>query len=148
MAKRSQVALLALTAGLFLAWMGCLVFLVVTKRVPVILSRPQVFVAELEVSAQVERLGGPITISEVLGGLPMNGVREGASLKVANLDECLGWIGPGRYLVPLTREDSRSFQVTAIPPSLGYTGGRPQIYPDTPKTRAQLQHLLQEFHKQ
>ena len=145
--KRPSLVLLVLSAGLYLAWIGWLAFLALTTRHPVVLSRPQLLVSNLDVSAKVDSLDGPVTICTVFS-TPQTGdaAREGAQIEVQNLTSCdKDWHGPGRYLLPLNHAPgSGNFRVVAIPRSPGFPGDLPRIYPDTPQTRAHLEQILRE----
>ena len=125
----SPKARLAVSAGLFLAWIGFLVYLVAQTRAPVILSRPQLLVSSLTVLAEVrEKDGRPaptIQVKKVHRALDAEDAKlDGTQITVEDLVDCgakQGWAGPGEYIVPLTRlGSSGSFQVTQIPPSPGY----------------------------
>ncbi|HEX5273325.1 MAG TPA: hypothetical protein VFW33_22670 [Gemmataceae bacterium] len=134
--------LLYLAAGLFAAWIAYLAFLALTTGHPTVLSRPQFLVADVWAVAEVEDLGKPIKVVEVAyakGEAP----EKGSTIEVGNLSACKeDWKGPGRYIVPLTR-DGTAYRVPAVPRSPGYGPPVPQfhIYPDTGETRAQLDHL-------
>jgi hypothetical protein len=143
--NRPSVALLAVAAGLFAAWIGYLAFLALTTRhPPIVLSRPQFLVADLWVIAEVDDLNGPVKVvevayarREVLAKAP----KPGAVIEVKNLAECKkDWTQPGAYILPLVAAD-KLYQVPPIPRSPGYNSGPPRIYPDTPETREQLDSL-------
>ena len=133
-------ALLAVSALLFLGWVAYLAVLALTAREPVVLSRPQLLAADLIVTAEVEALDRPVTVVEVhhaQGAAP----EKGGKVEVANLpDSKAGWVGPGRYLLPLTAKEGH--RLTAVPRSPGYGGGPPRIYPVTASTETQLRQVL------
>ena len=144
---------------LFAGWIGWLIFLAVTSRKPVVLSRPQLLVSEIDVLAEVDALDKPVNIKEVLfARIKDEDVKPGATLTIANLRDCkrlprgqerwdavpLDWTGPGVYLLPLQTTDGHTYGVTTTPSSPGYpprdldeTGrpdadrgkGTPRIYP-------------------
>jgi hypothetical protein len=152
---------------LFVGWLGYLGWLAATrpwtsKDQPLVVSVPQVQASRLDVIAGLpappERGSPPgsegveVTIEEVLFG---EGVSEGQKIRVVNLHDCRpvarsvdkappppDWSGPGSWLLVL-REPKHShgkqveYEVVPIPPSPGYGGGPPRIYPATAETRAQ-----------
>ena len=101
---RAQVARLALTATLFLGWLGYLSYQVATRPViattgqPLVLSRPQLLASELDVIAEVEDTrSGPdtkekyeATVVEVL--YPPEGapVKKGDRIQVTNIADVRG----------------------------------------------------------
>lgn len=141
--KRPSVALLAVAAGLFFAWIGYLAYLALTASHPVVLSRPQFFAADLWVIADVDGPDGPVTVREVAYAAPpvrATAPKEGAQIDVKNLADCKGWAGKGRYILPLA-VDGSNYHVPAIPRSPGYGYDEKRIYPDTPETRGQLREM-------
>src|SRR5947209_8212401 len=123
-------ARLVVSGGLFLAWIGFLVYLVARTRDPVILSRPQLAVASIVVVANVEEKDGhatpTVTIKSVAWALSKEDpISVGSALTVEGLADCgprQGWRGPGEYIVPLTRktDGGRAYEVTPLPLSPGY----------------------------
>ncbi len=97
----------AVVSGLlFFGWLGYLIFLVVTLPQapgggPVVLSRPQFLVSDLDVSANITDLRGPVVIDEVF--YPREGgPSPGQKIVVSNLAKCApDWRGPGRYILAL-----------------------------------------------
>jgi hypothetical protein len=102
--KRPSVALLAVAAGLFAAWIGYLAFLALTASHPTVLSRPQFLVADLWVIAEVDGPEGPVTVREVVYAAPpvrATAPKEGVPIEVKDLAECKkDWTGRGRYILP------------------------------------------------
>ena len=96
----------AVVSGLlFFGWLGYLIFLVVTLPQapgggPVVLSRPQFLVSDLDVSANITDLRGPVVIEEVF--YPREGgPSPGQKIVVSNLAKCdKDWRGPGRTFSP------------------------------------------------
>jgi hypothetical protein len=154
---------LTLCSLAFVGWLGYLGWQVLTRPLtpqgtqgtPLVLSRPQLLVAEAVVIAEIPDLESDIQVVEVLRG---EGLEEGQELKVDNLKDCrvplrgdretpgappLDWSGPGRYLVPLQRLGAGEYRVTLIPPSPGYSlsAGPPRIYPATEEARAQFRRI-------
>jgi hypothetical protein len=143
--------LLAVAAGLFAAWIGYLAFLALTTSHPVVLSRPQFLVADFWVTARVDDLNGPVQVGEVMyvrEEKKDQAPAEAATIDVRNLSDCKrAWTGPGQYILPLVRRGG-SYAVSAIPRSPGYEpldlrhkGDEYRIYPDTPRTRAEVGRL-------
>src|SRR5437764_15046479 len=103
MTARTARAGLAVSAALFVSWLGYLGYLVVTDARPPIVSYPQLLAATAEVVARVEagpdgQLPRRLTVEQVLRG---DGLKEGQSIAVANLPDSAGYGRPGGYLVPL-----------------------------------------------
>jgi hypothetical protein len=144
---------LALAAVLFVAWIGYLAVLAWTTSRPVVLSRPQFLVANLYVIAELpgsDRPAADVTVREAGGpGVDRDKVKPGGRVKVINLPEvgpAQGWHGAGEYILPLSKRQDGTFQVTPIPPSPGFAADagraeRLRIYPATRETRAQLRQL-------
>jgi hypothetical protein len=120
-------ARLVVSAGLFLAWIGFLAFLVVRTRNPVILSRPQFNVADLVVIADIQEKdklpSSTVTIKKVAWSKDKkNDPAPGSQITITGLEDCRaanGWVVSGEYLVPLSR-DKEKYEVTQIPLSPGY----------------------------
>lgn len=143
--RKPLLARLVLMAGLFLAWLAYLGYLVYSRPHtpdgrPLALSRPQFFVSMLDVVAQVnDERGEEVIIEEVLYPREKAPVKLGEKIRVENIDKCrplprpepeeknketpLDWTGPGKYLLPLQiveRQGKRHFEVVPTPPSPGY----------------------------
>jgi hypothetical protein len=168
---RAQVARFALTAALFVGWLGYLSYQVATRPViattgqPLVLSRPQLLASELDVIAEVEDTSGEATVVEVL--YPPEGapVKKGDRIQVTNIADCAppprpdgpavrpDWSGPGTYLLPLRHApDKKKYEVAAIPPSPGFytspaADAPVRIYPATEETRAQYRHIAEARRK-
>ncbi len=163
---RGAVIRLVLVAALFLLWLGYLAYLVaITPRPAVILSRPQFLVADVVVIARVDDPAGPVRVEEVITAPEaLRSALAGASLAIPNLAACRplrhpsqgssprDFTGPGSYILPLRRQPGAetgepSFEAAPTPPSPGYPTvgppewGPPRIYPATPETRFQLEHM-------
>src|SRR4051794_32082484 len=94
-------ARLAVAASLFLAWLLFLLYLVIISRDMIVVSRPQILVAELCVLAEVSSANnGPdenVEVRSVLAPAAEKAL-EGKSIRVEGLDEfdkAKGWRGPG-----------------------------------------------------
>jgi hypothetical protein len=135
---------LAVTAGLFLAWLGYLAFLALTTRDVVVLSRPQFTISQVDVIAQ--RTGADaFLVTKVL--YPHDAEKQaewkGKTITVANIAKCQLYLArnggqpvppdEGKpYLLPLQSvpgDDPARFEVVPIPPSPGFASGPPRIYP-------------------
>ena len=156
--KPSRVRL-AVSALLFVGWIGWLAYLAATTTRPVVLSRPQFLAADLYVIADVRanptdpKVPAPqVTIKQVIWPSAAARDLDGKELPVKNLPlsgEAQGWKGPGEYILPL----SKDYQVTAIPRSPGYRPEREgsfpvRIYEATAGARRELQDLVVEFHRE
>jgi hypothetical protein len=175
---KPAVLRLAVAALLFAGWIGYLFYLVLTQPPrgpdgwwgvffpkpegrPLLLSRPQFLVSELDVVAEVPDEGDKITVDQVLYPPEEEGLR-GKTLTVINLDQCRSrtadgdtgppseWTGPGRYLLPLRRPNPKKdeYEVVPIPPSAGYPPagtlravGPPRIYPAGKQVLAQYHQI-------
>lgn len=149
-----------LVAGLlFVGWLGFLFFLVVRSQTAVVLSRPQVLVADLVVLAKLEgeptdRAPYSAHVEKVLYAKdPAYRAVENQKIAIVDLPFITakqGWTGAGSYLVPLTwnktDKDNPTYHVTVLPPVPGY-------YPSTATVRLRagspsnktLLELLQKF---
>jgi hypothetical protein len=124
-------ARLVVSAGLFLAWIGFLAYLVARTRDPVILSRPQLAAASLVVLVDIQEKDGrplpAVVVKKVAWALLKDQTTTaGSQLVVHALADCgpkQGWRGAGEYLVPLTGRRAvagASYEVTPLPISPGY----------------------------
>ena len=152
---------LYLAGFFFLAWIGYLAYLVSITREPVVLSRPQFLVADLYVLAELgaAKEDEDVPISEVKiveVAWPANFSKlAGETILVKGLDLCTtsnGWVGPGTYILPLTK-GPKQYALTEIPPSPGFyvsdkLHNNLRIYHVTPEAQHQLRTLITEFHPQ
>ena len=148
--KQNRLAILA--AGLFLAWIGWLAYLAITTTQPIVLSRPQFLISNLDVIAQIDRgSDGPnreVTIKDIYWQ-NQEDVRSNQTIIVANLEACNGWQGPGHYILPLHHSTAGNEVVApgkspGFPPAspeFGQNIARPRIYPVTPETLRQLESI-------
>jgi hypothetical protein len=160
---------LVLMTALFAGWLGYLGYLVATRAHhdgrPLVLSRPQLLVSEVDVLAQVDADDPtkPAKIQEILyqAGKPF--LRVGDEIFVDNLSDChpppregedrtprRDWTGPGAYLLPLNHSEDKHFRVTPTPASPGFPAprelapggvGPPRIYPVTAAALAQYRQI-------
>jgi hypothetical protein len=146
MKRRPALFLLALAALIFFSWIGWLAYLAIKTHNTGVLSQPQLLVSDLVVSAQIDVLDRAVTIEEVIYPLQEAARWNGNTIQVVNLKECQGWGRPGRYFLLLNRNfDGQGFRVAPIPPSPGYAGDAPRIYPHTPSTEVQLKEMLAQI---
>jgi hypothetical protein len=146
---------LALTAVLFVGWIGYLGYLAWTTSNPVVLSRPQVMVSDLDVIAHPDKDGGPdFVIDEVLYPQSQKEDLKGKTIGIEDINKVDRFVfvreswHEGRYewrhdqgqftsdrkfLLPLrpaalptgAAEDKPYFQVVPMPASPGYQGAGP-----------------------
>ena len=150
-------ARLALAAGLFVAWLGWLAYLVKTDARPPVLSRLQLLEATVHATATVtaDAAGQPNIAVELerVYEVKKSGLKDGETISVMNLADCKGFIGSGKYLLTLAPAEgdaptARKFRVVPPNPPLGLEGGSsklpPTIYPWTEAIRRQFE----SFHKE
>jgi hypothetical protein len=124
-------ARLAVSAGLFLAWIGFLAYLAARTRDPVILSRPQAVVSSVVLIADVKEQNGRPAVTVAVNKVAWALAREdnnlaGSQLTVdglADVGQPQGWRGPGTYILPLTKRKTSAgyaYEVTSLPMSPGY----------------------------
>ena len=145
---------LVLAAVLFAGWLGYLFYLTRTASNPVVLSRPQFLVADLDVIAQIDDPQSKQAIVEEVCWA-RKGVKAPEKkdvITISNLDRCekpgYAWKSPGKYIVPLRESRQGVYEVAQVPPSPGFPAaggeGTARIYPDTTQTRQQLERLKPE----
>jgi hypothetical protein len=140
---------LVLASVLFAGWIGYLVYLVVTARNPVVLSRPQLLVTDFAVKAHIDNPeSNTVKVESVYWVRDDKKPPANGDITVANLDQCKGspyYTGPGEYILPLQRTKAGEYLVAQIPRSPGYPPAEREtavrIYPDTAETRQQLERL-------
>jgi hypothetical protein len=147
---KNQRLRLIVAAGLFVAWIGFLAFLAATTTRPVILSRSQFLVSEVDIIAQVNQ--GPhgpdpqVIVDQVYWPPPENDKLKGKQIVIKNLpmiEKHDGWVGAGRYILPLRKNNGDSFEVVPLPMSPGFEPlkSRTRIYRETSETLRQLQEI-------
>jgi hypothetical protein len=156
--RRLAVPRLLLCAVLFAAWMAYLGFLVATRpEVPTgprVLSRPQALTSTLDIVGRIDKPDtDEVVVERVLYSAGPGAPREGQTLRVINLPDCGTTLRdnafqrditiPGSYLLLLTRTENQSLQVTALPPSPGFSFDRrrPRAYAATPDILAQYRQV-------
>jgi len=145
-----------LVAGLlFFGWIGWLVYLTTTLQHAVVLSRPQLLAADLDVIAWIDEdpqehgPSGMVKVKAVFWAREESDRDiETKTIAVDNLPEISkddGWEGPKEYILPLQRAGGKEkavYRVAPIPRSPGYgREGPPRIYPATADARRQLQKI-------
>jgi hypothetical protein len=146
--KNPKLGRLVLIAVLFALWISYLIYLALpTTTSREVLSRAQFLVSNLDVVAQVgaEPNGGPdpkVVVEQV--HWPKEAEKlAGQSVTITNLTPgASGWHGPGRYILPLMKEDS-TYRVAPIPRSPGYETSHPRfpIYSATEQNLRQLDSI-------
>jgi hypothetical protein len=148
----------------FGVWMGWLIRLAVTanqsawpestpdkglRNKPIVLSRPQFLISNLDVVADVKKLNQEVSILEVLWPASEAQKWQDKTARIANLQDCEdSWPGGGAYIVPLMKGIDDRLRVAPLPRSPGSPGRREskdgqvtiepvRIYPATPETRRQ-----------
>lgn len=126
----SPRARIGVAAALFIGWILYLFYLVAITRDPIILSRPQILVADVCVIAKLQEDDGrpvaKVFVTRVLGSAEDAKALDGQSLTLddlAFLKQSNGWAGAGEYLLPLTRRHTgkeTDYVLTAIPPMPGF----------------------------
>lgn len=137
-----------LIGALFVGWLSWLGYLALTTTRPVVLSRPQFLVSQLDViavlSVSAGRPNAQVEIADVFWAA-QDADRQLHKLTVKNLPLLTpeeGWRGAGRYILPLVH-DGAEFRVASIPRSPGFPShnDRPRIYVSTPEALEQLRTL-------
>jgi hypothetical protein len=156
------------TVLLFTGWIGYLAYQVLTRPhtsadLPLVVSRPQILVSELDLIAFVPEKKGTVEVEvqEVLFPKENAPVKPRDTIKVTNIAECHpalrgrpdvpdDWSGPGAYLLPLKKGAKKGeYQVVPIPPSPGFgtldfaaaLPGPPRLYPANKEARAQYEQI-------
>jgi hypothetical protein len=143
---------LVLAAVLFAAWMGYLGYLVYTlpkpvSNMPVVLSRPQFLVSDLDVIGDIDLKEGTVAVRKVLYSRGGNLPDFGTPIKVINLaDVTPGLTGKSNLkncLLPLQvhLQDNVTCRITPIPKSPGFERSEVHIYPANPETLAEYDSL-------
>src|SRR5437773_2064431 len=87
--RRFAVLRLVLASLLFVGWIGWLVYLAKFKSKPIVLSRPQLLVSDLDIIAQVDAPGKEVVIKEVYAWRStIDPPAVGSRIEVVNLDKC------------------------------------------------------------
>jgi hypothetical protein len=138
--KASKVRLV-LALLLFGFWTAWLVYLTITTTRPIVLSRPQFLVSQLDIIASLEKSGQrEVAVKEVCWPPQDHGL-VGKTLSLESMSEAEGFSTPGDYILPLTR-DGEEYKITPLPRSPGFGGSsRPRIYRLTAQTRWQLDQI-------
>lgn len=145
---------LTCAAALFLAWIGWLAYLAATTTHPIVLSRPQILMADLVVIADLTERNGRADPQVKVVAVPWAKSKQDRNLerfRIADfevLDKDDGWQGPGRYLLPLKKtivDGAARYAIAPIPDSPGFSSsaltGHSRIYPDSADARRQLENM-------
>jgi hypothetical protein len=124
------------------AWVGYVAYQAMAYgRFPVV-SHAQLLVSAVDAIAdvQADEQGRPKPTVHVVEVHWPTGKKElaGQDLSVRNLGEAVGFIGPGRYVLPLIADDGGRYFVAGLPRSPGFEHTVFFIYPDIPIVRQQL----------
>lgn len=133
---------LAAAATAFALWIAYLIYLSLTARNPVVLSRGQFLVSNVDVIAEVgSKESKTVKVLEVRWPRNDPDHLAGKEISVSNLPDCEGLAGPGQYILPLFGQGT-TYRVAAVPRSPGYSGAlHGRVYPDSPQTRGQLDEI-------
>ena len=149
--KLSPAARLALSAVLFVAWLAWLGYLVVTAAHPIVLSRPQFLVSDVDVIAKLsdgaEQPNDFVHVESTFWSRSSTLKLDGQDIRIRNLDHVgkkQGWQGPGVYILPLVKKGS-DYLVASLPRSPGFEpamrDAAPRIYLRTDQTLSQLEAI-------
>lgn len=143
-------AALAVSAAVFLGWIGWLAYAAWTKERGPLLSRSLAAVAShpvvAELQEQAELPGRPASRARVLQPLSDHGPPADTLIEVPDLPLALGWQGPGPYLLLLVPAGKGAaepaplrFHLVQPPRSPGYEPSMalPRLYPWTETLRRQ-----------
>jgi hypothetical protein len=144
-------ARLLISAGLFVSWIGFLVYLVAQSREAVILSRPQFLVASAYVVAELKGDAKPrseVRIKEVTWTKDADDL-SGKTLVIEDLPDCghlQGWAGAGDYVLALTKEKARVYHITPLPLTPGFMPAFKAVELDHAGTNPdQVAPIIKEF---
>jgi len=146
-------ARLLVAALLFAGWLGFLGYLVWRSRDLVVVSRPQLLVADLVVTAEVaDEAGAPragVHVREVHWPRdPKSRALAGQTIDVADLPDigAGGYRGPGDYVLVLGRTgDSKVFQITPLPAVPGFAPAQALELVDPGEQRDEVAALLAQL---
>jgi hypothetical protein len=140
---------LVISILLFVAW---LIYLGIQaweyRRPPVIVSRAQLLAAQYDVTANLAADPGgkvetAIAVAEVLFAADNAGPKPEGKVEVINLKDCIGFVGPGTYVLPLAKRGG-AYQVAVPPLDPGvsvYKSFPPRIYPLNDQVRKQFEDI-------
>jgi hypothetical protein len=157
---RPAVIRLIVTVLLFAGWLSYLGYLVWESKQsptgkPIVLSRPQFLVSEVDIIGTVRGEGPMVHVDEVLYPSTQADLVE-TEIKVTNLSKCRppgrttpDLNGEGPYIMPLqlipgSGDKDKTYQVAPLPPlpsERTLQAGPPHVYPVTKDTRAQLREI-------
>jgi hypothetical protein len=148
--ERARLRLL-IAAVLLIGWLGWLAYLAATGTHPVVLSRPQLLVADAVIVAHLT--GGedhPDEKAKVIRVIHASGqddtLKAGSEFEIHRLEKCSpdhGWNGEGEYLLPLSRT-GEGYTVTPVPASPGFHAELSYIYPASETVIGQAKKVIGE----
>jgi hypothetical protein len=135
--------------------MAYLGYLVLTRpqspnELPIVLSRPQFLVSNLDIVGVVEDVEkGKVKVKQVLyAGTDVTPPKEDTEIEVMNLEDVKPELkkGLGDCLLALQvmkkQDDTEVYRVSPVPPSPGFSrGGPPHVYPMIGETRAEYESI-------
>lgn len=117
MTARSRFAVLL---ALFVVWIGFLFYLAFATRNPVVLSRPQFLASTLDAIVQLDDpKAAQVQVVEVHWPEKDKSLA-GQTIAINHLGDCIGWRGPGQYIVPLVPDTKGTYRVATPARSLGF----------------------------
>ncbi len=150
---KPAVARLLLLVVLFVGWLGYLFYLVQMGK-PIVLSRPQFLISQLDVLATIEG-DDQVKIRDVLDSPSSEEaakLKAQGEIKVVNLEGCKVAAPEGEkeadfndklkgqtYLLPLRPTPDGRYEVVPAPTVARVSP--PRIYPDTPQVLAEYQKI-------
>jgi hypothetical protein len=150
--ERARLRLL-IAAVLFVGWLGWLAYLAATGTHSVVLSRPQLLVADAVIVAHLtgdeDHPDETATIISVIHASGQDDtLKAGGELQINRLATCNpdhGWSGEGEYLLPLSKK-GEGYAVTMVPASPGFhPGSEPfYIYPASDNVIGQAKKIIAE----
>jgi len=138
---------LAIAATLFLAWLGWLGYAALNKSRAPVVSRAQAAATITPIVAEItDENGGPGSLVTVVDPvLRVGGPAVGLKVRIVNLPETTGFIGPGAYLLLLAKaRGSEDYYVVGQQRSPGFDlgAGKPTIYPWSADVHTQAKLLF------
>jgi hypothetical protein len=144
--KKSPLVL-AIAILLFAGWLTFLGIEAMRNRNPMVVSRSQLTLSQYDIEADLDSgsAGLPTRITVHSVRWSVDGAKPSGEINVLNLPSVQGYVGPGRYFLPLVRKGN-DYEVAKTPGSLdpGFLPREsipPRIYPDTPEVQRQWNEI-------
>lgn len=139
---------LAVALVLFCGWVAWIGYQAVRQERGPVVSHAQLLRSAIDVIADVEANPDEtakerVKVVEVLWPPTDSQLKPGQDVSVVNIPSCDGFIGTGRYLLPLTPVDKDRFQIAGLPNTGEFARLRPTVYPDTAGVRRQVARFRQ-----